>query len=75
MFDADAHDQRELFHQFRDIWSEVETTIGGSMIVIFHTTVETSRRYSEIVSRDLEQRRKSDEVTTSPLSPRNRKRQ
>jgi len=57
VFNADAGDHRELLRQFRDVRSEVETTVGGPVIVLFHTTKETARLYSDIVARDLERRR------------------
>jgi len=37
--------------------STVETTVGGPVIVIFHTTKETTRLYTAIVARDLEEHR------------------
>lgn len=58
VFNADAHDQRDLLRQFRDVRSEVEDTVGGPVIVVFHTTKETARLYSAIVACDLEERRK-----------------
>ena len=57
VFNADASDHRELLRQFRDVRSEVEAAVGGPVIVLFHTTKETVRLYSDIVARDLERRR------------------
>jgi hypothetical protein len=48
VFNADARDQLELLTRFRSLRSEVEAALGGSLIVLFHTTAETTRLYPEI---------------------------
>lgn len=35
VFNADAHDQRGLLRQFRDVRSDVEAAVGGPVIVMF----------------------------------------
>lgn len=56
VFNAEASDQLKLLRQFRAVRSDVETTTGGPVIVLFHTTKETARLYADVVARDLEER-------------------
>lgn len=48
IFDADPSDQRRLLRQLRSLRPEIEETVGGPLIVLFHTTIETARLYPEI---------------------------
>ena len=48
VFNADARDQLELLTRFRPLRPEVEAALGGPIIVLFHTTAETTRLYPEI---------------------------
>ena len=50
VFNADARDQLELLTRFRGVRAEVEAALGGPIIVLFHTTAETTRLYPEIQS-------------------------
>lgn len=50
VFNADARDQLELLTRFRGLRSEVEAALDGPIIVLFHTTAETTRLYPEIQS-------------------------
>jgi hypothetical protein len=55
VFNADARDQLDLLTRFRGLRSEIEAALGGSIIVLFHTTTETTRLYAEVVARHVEQ--------------------
>lgn len=56
VFNADAREQLELLTRFRPLRSEVETVAGGPVIVIFHTTRETTRLYAEVIAKHKEER-------------------
>jgi hypothetical protein len=47
VFNADARDQLDLLTRFRDLRPEIEAALGGPIIVLFHTTRETTRLYPE----------------------------
>jgi len=55
VFNADARDQLDLLTRFRGLRPEIEAALGGPIIVLFHTTTETTRLYPEIVARHVEQ--------------------
>jgi len=48
VFNAEARDQLELLTRFRPLRPEIEAVLGGPIIVLFHTTAETTRLYPEI---------------------------
>jgi len=58
VFNADPREQRELLRKFRLLRKEMETAVGGPVIVIFHTREESARLYSDFVTKAL-----ADEVT------------
>lgn len=45
VFNADAREQLDLLTRFRALRPGVEAALGGPVVVIFHTTVETARLY------------------------------
>jgi hypothetical protein len=49
VFNADARDQLNLLTRFRGLRPEIEAALGGPIIVLFHTTAETTRLYPEIL--------------------------
>lgn len=49
VFNADAKDQRALLRRLRPVRKELESAAGGAVIVIFHTTAESTRLYGEFV--------------------------
>ena len=55
VFNADARDQLDLLTRFRRLRPAIEVALGGPVIVLFHTTTETTRLYPGIVARHLEQ--------------------
>lgn len=48
VFDADAREQRALLRRLGDARAEIERSVGGPLIVIFHTPRETARLYPEM---------------------------
>lgn len=56
VFYASAHKQRALLRRLRPLRREIEETIGGPLLVIFHTPRETERLYPEIRHRHVEAR-------------------
>ncbi|HET7501119.1 MAG TPA: hypothetical protein VFK02_08955 [Kofleriaceae bacterium] len=48
VFDADARDQLDLLTRFRALRSEIEAALGGPIIVLFHTTKETTRLFPNV---------------------------
>jgi hypothetical protein len=48
VFNTDARDQLELLTRFRGLRSGIEAALGGPIIVLFHTTSETTRLYPEM---------------------------
>jgi hypothetical protein len=50
VFYADAFDQIGLLKRFQTARAKLEEAVGGPVIVIFHTTRETERLYSDVVA-------------------------
>lgn len=53
VFNADPREQRELLRRLRPLRTELETAVGGPVIVIFHTREESARLYSDFVTKAL----------------------
>ena len=53
VFNADPREQRELLRRFRPLRKEMETALGGAVIVILHTREESARLYSDFVTKAL----------------------
>ena len=53
VFNADPAEQRDLFRRLRSVRQDMETRAGGPVIVIFHTTAESARLYSDFVEQAL----------------------
>jgi hypothetical protein len=49
VFNADAKDQRTLLRLLRPVRVDLELAAGGPVIVIFHTSAESSRLYADFV--------------------------
>jgi len=49
VFNADFKDQRRLLHQLRPDREDLERAVGGPVTIIFHTTRESARLYSEFI--------------------------
>ena len=47
VFEADPREQLDLLHRLREIRPDIEQAIGGSLVVLFHTSAETQRLYPE----------------------------
>lgn len=47
IFDVPAGEQRQILRQLRPSRPEIERTIGGPLLIIFHTPGETERLYPE----------------------------
>lgn len=58
VFNADPREQRELLRWFRPVREELETAVGGPIIIVFHTRSESARLYADFVTQAL-----ADEVT------------
>lgn len=48
VFDVDAGEQRSLLRRIGPARAEIEQSIGGPLIVVFHTPRETTRLYPEM---------------------------
>lgn len=48
VFDAAPREQRALLRQIRSIREEIERSVGGPLVVIFHTPHETERLFPEV---------------------------
>src|SRR5262249_13993830 len=58
VFYADARDQLDLLARFRKVRPEVEQVAGGAVIVIFHTSKETTRLYAGVMQQYAEDQMK-----------------
>lgn len=69
VFNADARDQLELLTRFRSLRPAVESVAGGPVIVIFHTTRETTRLYADVIAQYVEEQLKMLARRASELLP------
>lgn len=49
VFDADAHEQRDLLRRLRPVRSQLDETAGGPLVIVFHTRAESRRLYADVV--------------------------
>lgn len=48
IFDVEARDQRAVLRRMGSIRGEVESLIGGPLVIIFHTPAETARLFPQM---------------------------
>jgi hypothetical protein len=53
VFNADAAEQRDLIKRMRSARTELETRVGGAIVLVFHTRSESARLYAEFVEQAL----------------------
>jgi hypothetical protein len=53
VFNADLAEQGDLYRRLRPLRREMEALAGGPVIVLFHTTLESARLYSDFVEQTL----------------------
>jgi len=52
VFNVDGRDQLPLRMRLRPLREELENDLGGPVVIIFHTSNETTRLYGEVVARE-----------------------
>jgi hypothetical protein len=67
VFNADAAEQRPLIRRLRPLRQELESALGGPVVVIFHTTAESARLYREWVEGALRDEAAQDTVVDYEL--------
>lgn len=65
VFNADVKDQRQLLRRLRPMRADLELAVGGPVIVIFHTTTESTRLYADFVLAALQEEAAEDIAAAS----------
>ena len=68
MFNADAKEQRELLRSLRPMRPELESIVGGPVVVVFHTRKESKRLYSDFVESALRSEAMQDVATAEAIA-------